>query len=161
MSEPYTRTDKKTSLFGLQVHGPVFFTSAALILIAIVLTLIYRESAAELFSFIQSEVSSATGWFFILSVNIFLVFVLYLAFSKFGRFRLGGEDAKPEFSSLAWFSMLFSAGMGIGLLFWSIAEPVTHFLVPPLEPSDQIMAAQQAMNVTMLHWGFHAWGIYA
>jgi len=57
--------------------------------------------------------------------------------------------------------MLFSAGMGIGLLFWSIAEPVTHFLVPPLEPSDQIMAAQQAMNVTMLHWGFHAWGIYA
>jgi len=66
MSEPYTRTDKKTSLFGLQVHGPVFFTSAALILIAIVLTLIYRESAAELFSFIQSEVSSATGWFFIL-----------------------------------------------------------------------------------------------
>jgi len=97
MSEPYTRTGKKTSLFGLQVHGPVFFTSAALILIAIVLTLIYRESAAELFSFIQSEVSSATGWFFILSVNIFLVFVLYLAFSKFGRFRLGGEDAIRSF----------------------------------------------------------------
>lgn len=161
MSESYTRTDKKTSLFGLQVHGPVFFTSSALILVAIVLTLIYRESASDLFTFIQSEVSSATGWFFILSVNIFLIFVLYLAFSKFGRFRLGGEDAKPEFSLLAWFSMLFSAGMGIGLLFWSIAEPVTHFLVPPLEANGQVEAAQQAMNVTMLHWGFHAWGIYA
>jgi choline/glycine/proline betaine transport protein len=161
MSELYSRTDKKTSLFGLQVHGPVFFTSASLILLSIVLTLLYRDSASELFSVIQTQVSTKTGWFFILSVNVFLVFVVYLAFSKFGRVRLGGDEAKPEFSTLAWFSMLFSAGMGIGLLFWSIAEPVTHYLVPPLAAASDVQAAQQAMNVTMLHWGFHAWAIYA
>lgn len=89
MSELYSRTDKKTSLFGLQVHGPVFFTSASLILLSIVLTLLYRDSASELFSVIQTQVSTKTGWFFILSVNVFLVFVVYLAFSKFGRVRLG------------------------------------------------------------------------
>ncbi len=161
MSELYSRTDKKTSLFGLQVHGPVFFTSASLILLSIVLTLLYRDSASELFSVIQTQVSTKTGWFFILSVNVFLVFVVYLAFSKFGRVRLGGDEAKPEFSTLAWFSMLFSAGMGIGLLFWSIAEPVTHYLVPPLAAASDVQAAQQAMNVTLLHWGFHAWAIYA
>jgi choline/glycine/proline betaine transport protein len=161
MSELYSRTDKKTSLFGLQVHGPVFFTSASLILLSIVLTILYRDSASELFSVIQTQVSTKTGWFFILSVNIFLVFVVYLAFSKFVRVRLGGDEAKPEFSTLAWFSMLFSAGMGIGLLFWSIAEPVTHYLVPPLAAASDVQSAQQAMNVTMLHWGFHAWAIYA
>lgn len=90
MSELYSRTDKKTSLFGLQVHGPVFFTSASLILLSIVLTLLYRDSASELFSVIQTQVSTKTGWFFILSVNVFLVFIVYLAFSKFGRVRLGG-----------------------------------------------------------------------
>ena len=161
MSELYSRTEKKTSLFGLQVHGPVFFTSASLILLSIVLTILYRDSASELFSVIQTQVSTKTGWFFILSVNIFLVFVVYLAFSKFVRVRLGGDEAKPEFSTLAWFSMLFSAGMGIGLLFWSIAEPVTHYLVPPLAAASDVQSAQQAMNVTMLHWGFHAWAIYA
>jgi choline/glycine/proline betaine transport protein len=161
MSELYSRTDKKTSLFGLQVHGPVFFTSASLILLSIVLTILYRDSASELFSVIQTQVSTKTGWFFILSVNIFLVFVVYLALSKFVRVRLGGDEAKPEFSTLAWFSMLFSAGMGIGLLFWSIAEPVTHYLVPPLAAASDVQSAQQAMNVTMLHWGFHAWAIYA
>lgn len=161
MSELYSRTDKKTSLFGLQVHGPVFFTSASLILLSIVLTILYRDSASELFSVIQTQVSTKTGWFFILSVNIFLVFVVYLAFSKFVRVRLGGDEAKPEFSTLAWFSMLFSAGMGIGLLFWSIAEPVTHYLVPPLAAASDVQSDQQAMNVTMLHWGFHAWAIYA
>ncbi|MDC3136801.1 BCCT family transporter [Bacteroidota bacterium] len=161
MSELYSRTDKKTSLFGLQVHGPVFFTSASLILLSIVLTILYRDSASELFSVIQTQVSTKTGWFFILSVNVFLVFVVYLAFSKFVRVRLGGDEAKPEFSTLAWFSMLFSAGMGIGLLFWSIAEPVTHYLVPPLAAALDVQSAQQAMNVTMLHWGFHAWAIYA
>jgi choline/glycine/proline betaine transport protein len=161
MSELYSRTEKKTSLFGLQVHGPVFFTSASLILLSIVLTILYRDSASELFSVIQTQVSTKTGWFFILSVNVFLVFVVYLAFSKFVRVRLGGDEAKPEFSTLAWFSMLFSAGMGIGLLFWSIAEPVTHYLVPPLAAASDVQSAQQAMNVTMLHWGFHAWAIYA
>ncbi len=161
MSELYSRTDKKTSLFGLQVHGPVFFTSASLILLSIVLTISYRDSASELFSVIQTQVSTKTGWFFILSVNVFLVFVVYLAFSKFVRVRLGGDEVKPEFSTLAWFSMLFSAGMGIGLLFWSIAEPVTHYLVSPLAAASDVQSAQQAMNVTMLHWGFHAWAIYA
>ena len=71
------------------------------------------------------------GWFFVLVVNIFLFFTLYIAFSRFGKIRLGGKNAEPEFGTMAWFSMLFSAGMGIGILFWSVAEPIFHFQSPP------------------------------
>jgi choline/glycine/proline betaine transport protein len=101
------------------------------------------------------------GWLFILSVNIFVGFCLYMAFGKFGDIRLGGKEAKPEFSTSSWFAMLFSAGMGIGLLFWSIAEPINHFQTPPMGEPGTPAAARQAMNFTFLHWGFHAWAIYA
>ncbi|MGM0377322.1 MAG: BCCT family transporter, partial [Bacteroidota bacterium] len=99
--------------------------------------------------------------FFILSVNLFLFFMLFIAFSKFGSIRLGGANAKPEFSKGAWFAMLFSAGMGIGILFWSVGEPVSHFISPPSAEGETVEAARQAMQSTFLHWGLHAWGIYA
>ena len=81
--------------------------------------------------------------------------------SRFGQIRLGGADAKPDFSTGAWFAMLFSAGMGIGLMFWSVAEPVMHFESAPLSPESAAGSAQRAMDITFLHWGLHAWGIYA
>lgn len=149
------------SLFGLPVKSSVFWTSTFFLVISIVLTLIFRESTEEIFSVIQDFVASKAGWLYILSVNIFLIFCLYLAFSDFGQIRIGGKEAKPEFSTTSWFAMLFSAGMGIGLLFWSIAEPISHFQSPPLGEPGTVEAAQTAMNVTYLHWGFHAWGIYA
>jgi len=161
MSEKVTRSDEKKSIFGLEVNGPVFFSSIILITIGIALTLIYKESAEEFFSTVQNQVAEYGGWLFVFSVNFFLIFVVYLAFSKFGKIRLGGKDAEPEFKTISWFSMLFSAGMGIGLLFWSVAEPVTHFGAPPNADADTIAAAKQAMNFTFLHWGFHPWAIYA
>ncbi|MFD1096634.1 BCCT family transporter [Salegentibacter chungangensis] len=161
MSEKVTRSDEKKSIFGLEVNGPVFFTSAFIIIVSIVLTLLFEKRAQEIFSSVQETVATNGGWFFILSVNVFLIFMIYLAFSKFGKLRIGGQNAKPEFKTLSWFAMLFSAGMGIGLLFWSIAEPINHFNSPPMAEGGTTAAAREAMNFTFLHWGFHAWAIYA
>src|SRR5690554_2285202 len=149
------------SLFGLPVKGSVFWTSSFILVLGIVMTLLYQERAESAFESIQDTVASNSGWLYILSVNVFLIFCLYLSFSDYGKIRIGGKEAKPEFSTSSWFAMLFSAGMGIGLLFWSIAEPVSHFQNPPLGDAGTVEAAQTAMGVTFLHWGFHAWGIYA
>ena len=154
------RSDTKKSL-GLEVNGPVFWTSIIILIIIISLVLVFREGAENFFNEAQASVTSSMGWLFILSVNIFVIFCLYMAFGKFGHIRLGGKEAKPEFSTSSWFAMLFSAGMGIGLLFWSIAEPINHFQTPPLGEPGTPAAARQAMNFTFLHWGFHAWAIYA
>ncbi|MBV7440748.1 BCCT family transporter [Weeksellaceae bacterium TAE3-ERU29] len=161
MARKIIRSDEKKSIFGLNVNGPVFFSSAILIIISIVLTLSFKKTASEYFDATQSFISNELGWFFILSTNVFVIFMLYIAFSRFGKMRIGGAKAKPEFSTMAWFAMLFSAGMGIGLLFWSIAEPVYHFKNPPLAEGGTVEAAQEAMNFTFLHWGLHAWAIYA
>jgi choline/glycine/proline betaine transport protein len=161
MAKKIIRSDEKKSIFGLDVNGPVFFTSAITIIIIIVLTLMFKEGAQEAFTATQDFVANSAGWFFILSVNIFLIFMIYLAFSKFGQLRIGGPSAKPEFKTLSWFAMLFSAGMGIGLLFWSISEPIYHFLSPPMAEGGTAEAAKEAMKFTFLHWGFHAWAVYA
>ena len=161
MAEKVTRSDEKKSIFGLEVNGPVFFSSTIIIIASIVLTLIYEKKAEKVFENVQNYVANNGGWFFILVVNIFLGFMIYLAFSKFGNLRIGGQNAKPEFKTASWFAMLFSAGMGIGLLFWSIAEPINHFNSPPMAEGGTVEAAREAMSFTFLHWGFHAWAVYA
>jgi len=161
MAKKIIRSDERKSIFGLEVNGPVFFTSAIIIILIITLTLLYKERAEQYFTSVQDFVANKAGWFFILSVNIFLIFMIYLAFSKFGNIRIGGQSAKPEFKTLSWFAMLFSAGMGIGLLFWSISEPIYHFLSPPMAQGETAEAAKEAMKFTFLHWGFHAWAVYA
>ena len=161
MAKKIIRSDEKKSIFGLEVNGPVFFTSAIIVIITITLTLLFKDEAEQHFTEIQAFVANKAGWFFILSVNMFLVFMIYLAFSKYGQIRIGGQTAKPEFKTLSWFAMLFSAGMGIGLLFWSISEPIYHYLSPPMAAGETAEAAKEAMKFTFLHWGFHAWAIYA
>jgi choline/glycine/proline betaine transport protein len=161
MAKKIIRSDEKKSIFGLEVNGPVFFTSAIIVIITITLTLLFKDKTEQHFTEIQAFVANKAGWFFILSVNVFLVFMIYLAFSKFGQIRIGGQTAKPEFKTLSWFAMLFSAGMGIGLLFWSISEPIYHYLSPPMAAGETAEAAKEAMKFTFLHWGFHAWAIYA
>lgn len=143
------------------VDAPVFWPSAIVVVLFIAITLIVGEPMAEVFSKIQNTISDSGGWFFVLAVNFFLVFVLYIAFSKYGEIRLGGRNAKPEFSKGAWFAMLFSAGMGIGILFWSVGEPMNHFINSPISEDQTVEAARVAMELTFLHWGLHAWGIYA
>lgn len=99
------------------------------------------------------------GWFVMLSVSGMLIFCLALAFSRYGNIRLGSDDDRPEFSTSSWIAMLFAAGMGVGLLFWAVAEPLTHFAFAS-QFMDDGLAAQQALLATNFHWGIHAWAIY-
>ena len=115
----------------------------------------------KVFESLQAEITTHAGWFFIITVNILLAVVLYFAFSKYGKLRLGGQNAETEFSLFAWFAMLFSAGMGIGLLFFSVAEPISNYVTPPVEAKNEAEPAHNALVYTYLHWGLHAWAIYA
>lgn len=142
-------------------HSPVFYPSAMIILLFIVLTLVIGKPMEKVFNSVQTTMADQAGWFFVMTVNILVAFALYLAFSKFRFIRIGGTKATPEFSTFAWFSMLFSAGMGIGLLFFSVAEPVFHFTNPPVPGNGAAEVARNAMKYTLLHWGLHAWAIYA
>ncbi|MGD1863882.1 MAG: BCCT family transporter [Phormidesmis sp.] len=157
--------DRNITRYGFDFHPQVFFVSAGLILLFVLVTLVFQEPAEAAFGAVQSFIATAMGWFLILSVSLYLGIAVLLAFSKFGKIRLGGQDAKPDFPTFAWVAMLMSAGMGIGLMFWSVAEPIFHFQDPPaligtIEPSSSA-AAQQALGITFFHWGLHAWGIYA
>jgi choline/glycine/proline betaine transport protein len=150
-------------VWGLELHPTVFFVSAGLIFLFVAATITGHESAESVFAAVQGFIAHGFGWFYILTVDILFVFSLFLLLGPFGKIRLGGRDARPDFSLWSWFAMLFSAGMGIGLLFWSVAEPLSHFAVPPrgdVEPAG-VDAAKEAMLFTYFHWGFHAWAIYA
>jgi glycine betaine transporter len=110
-------------------------------------------------SWIVDQYFRSRGWFLMVSVTGMLVFCVALAFSRFGAIRLGADDDRPEFSTPSWIAMLFAAGMGVGLLFWAVAEPLTHFgFAQAYMPASQ--AAQQALVTTIFHWGIHAWAIY-
>lgn len=143
------------------IHGPVFWPSVFLIAALIIGTLIAGDAAEEVFNTARINITDWAKWLFVAAVNIFIGFSLYFAFSKYGSIRLGGENAEPEFSTPAWFAMLFSAGMGIGLMFFAVAEPMWHLLYPPHSEVGSIASMRDAMGVTFLHWGLHAWAIYA
>jgi choline/glycine/proline betaine transport protein len=144
----------------LDVHPQVFFVSSGLILLFVVLTLFFAAGLDELFATLQAGISRYAGWFFVATLNVVLIFVVSLLLGRFGSIRIGGEGAVPEFSTLAWYSMLFSAGMGIGLLFYGVAEPMFHFAELPLAEPGTPEAARLAMDFTFLHWGLHPWALY-
>lgn len=158
-----TRIQNWRRVWGLEIHPTVFFVSAGLILSVVGLTLLRHDDAEVVFGGIQKFIAHNFGWFYILSVDLFLIFVLFLLVSPFGKIRLGGREARPDYSLWSWFAMLFSAGMGIGLLFWSVAEPLSHFALPPRGDvaAQGVEAAKEAMLFTFFHWGIHAWAIYA
>lgn len=132
-----------------------------MIFLFVAATLIFIQRANEAFSTAQTVIAEKAGWFYVLSVNVFLGFAVYLVFSRYGALRIGGQDARPEFTYRSWLAMLFSAGMGIGLVFYSVAEPVSHFIAPPKGTPETVSAAKLAMSLTFLHWGLHCWAIYA
>lgn len=139
---------------------PVFMPAVALILILVALTVANPDQAGEIFSSSLAYVTRNFGWFYMLSVAIFLVFIVLVATSKWGNIKLGPDHAEPQYSFLSWFAMLFSAGYGIALLFFGVAEPVLHYAMPPQGAAETIDAAKQAMQITFFHWGFHIWAIY-
>lgn len=144
----------------MQVNTPVFFISAVLILAFVLFSAIFPAEAGRVFDMLQARIVRDFGWFYILSVAIFLMFVIFLMLSRYGDVKLGPDDSEPEYSYLSWFAMLFSAGMGIGLLFFGVAEPIQHYAKPPVGAGSTIEAAKEALVLTFFHWGLHAWAIY-
>jgi len=122
--------------------------------------LVWPESIARAAAALTGAAFSSLDWFFMASVTAFLVFALWLAFSRYGRLKLGKPGDEPEFSTSSWLAMLFAAGMGVGLLFWGVAEPMSHYSAPPTADPATAEAARQAMVITNFHWGLHAWAIY-
>lgn len=151
--------------FGLDLHAPVFPITAILVIAFVIGTLMFPGPAKELLDGAKWDIIATFDWFFLISANIFVVVSLALIFMPVGKIRLGGMDAKPEFSTLSWFAMLFAAGMGIGLMFWAVAEPVAYYTgwyeTPFNVEANSAEAANLAMGATMYHWGLHPWAIYA
>lgn len=148
---------------GLDINLPVFVFSAILVVAFVVGTLVNIDQAAEAFLDWRVWITTKFDWLFMIASNFFVVFCLVIAFSKLGRVRLGGIDATAKYSYPAWLAMLFAAGVGIGLMFFGVLEPVTHMVNPPLgiNPSDTEAARAAGMSASIAHWGLHAWAIYA
>ncbi|MFB9055791.1 BCCT family transporter [Mariniflexile ostreae] len=162
MSIKVTRKESTSTFLGLVINKTVFFSAIAVVIFSIGFTLIFEKEAERYFAIAQDFVSAHGGWIYTLAANLFIIFCLYMAFGKFGGIRIGGEKAKPEFSLWAWFAMLFSAGIGNGLVLFSIADPVRDFLNPPrLAGEDPALIAQEAINFSFLHHGIHGWAIYS
>jgi len=143
-----------------RVNKPVFITSGILIVGFIIFGSLFTETAAALFSFLQDFIAEKFRWLFIILFNVALVFCIYLAASRYGDIRLGKQTERPQYTLFSWIGMLFSAGIGIGLVYWGTAEPLYHFMAPPVGEGQTVEAAKQAMNLSFLHWGLHAWAIY-
>ncbi|MFI3014268.1 BCCT family transporter [Klebsiella aerogenes] len=144
-----------------QINKAVFFTSTVLIFLLVAFAAIFPDIAEKHFRQLQQDIFTNASWFYILAVALILLSVTFLGLSRYGDIKLGPDHAEPDFSYHSWFAMLFSAGMGIGLMFFGVAEPVMHYLSPPVGIPETIEAAKQAMRLTFFHWGLHAWAIYA
>jgi betaine/carnitine transporter, BCCT family len=164
--------------FGLDIHNPVFVISGLSIIVFVLLTLAFQTEATDFFGWLRPFLTSQFDWFFLLSANLFVLFGFFLVVTPFGSVRLGGADAKPEYSYLGWFAMLFAAGMGIGLMFFGVSEPLSHYASSmggtameggvrsdwaPLGAAagDADAARNLGMAATIFHWGLHPWAIYA
>ncbi|SEM72422.1 BCCT family transporter [Palleronia pelagia] len=144
-----------------RVNRSVFVASAVLILGFIVFGALFNDLAKSIFTGAQTVLASNLGWLLIIEVNLLLIFVIFLALGPFGDIRLGKMDEAPEYGLLSWTAMLFSAGIGIGLIYWGVAEPMFHYFSPPMGEAETVESAKQAMTLSFMHWGFHAWAIYA
>jgi len=171
----YAEGERNLRFFGFDVHGPVFFASAALLLAIVAWVIAYPASATEFFAEALAFVTTRAGALMGSLGNLFVLFCLFLIVSPYGSVRLGGPQARPEFSNLSWFAMLFAAGMGIGMVFYSVAEPISHFsssmaattpeaaAAAPLggAAGDAQASARLAMSATIFHWTLHPWSIFA
>lgn len=158
VSEPAAQTPRPSqrSTMSLPVVIPALLVLAALLLACV----LAPEAADRLFSGAQRWVVASFDWFYVMALSAFLLFLVVLAASRYGDIRLGPDDAKPEFSFVSWSSMLFAAGMGIGLMYFGVGEPLQHFLNPATQEPGTPAAAREAMEATFFHWGFHAWAVY-
>ncbi|GAD22454.1 BCCT family transporter [Acidovorax sp. MR-S7] len=144
----------------LTFAAPVVVPSLVVLGLLLVGCGLFPQQADRFFSGMQAWVVGHFDWFYSVAVTLFLAFLVLVAASRFGDIRLGPDDAKPEFSFLSWTAMLFAAGMGIGLMYFGVGEPLQHYLKPPTALPDTPDAAREALQSTFFHWGFHAWAVY-
>jgi BCCT family betaine/carnitine transporter len=163
------------TIFGLDIHNPVFFVSGGIIVLFVFIAAIFQGPASEFLGWLRPAATDTFDWFLVIAGNIFVLFCLVLIVSPFGSIRLGGRDAVPDFSYTGWFAMLFAAGMGIGLMFYGVSEPVSHFTASfaddagtagswaPLggAAGDAEAARRLGMAATIYHWALHPWAMYA
>jgi betaine/carnitine transporter, BCCT family len=164
--------------FGLDIHNPVFMISGLSIIAFVFVTLMFQEDATAFFGWLRPFLTSTFDWFFLAAANIFVLFCVLLMVTPLGRIRLGGDDATPDYSYMGWLAMLFAAGMGIGLMFFGVSEPMSHFASSmggtaveagartdwaPLgaAANDVVAARDLGMAATIFHWALHPWAIYA
>lgn len=165
--------------FGLDIHNPVFLISGISVVAFVIITLMFQVQAAEFFKWLRPAVTSTFDWFLLSSANFFVIFAFFLAITPLGRIRLGGQDATPDYGYMGWFAMLFAAGMGIGLMFFGVSEPMSHFgssmggvvvgdngvrtdWAPLAAAVGDVEGSRNlAMAATIFHWGLHPWAIYA
>lgn len=138
----------------------VFWIAVAIVIAAVIYGAVAPQSFERITANMQAFFTSAFGWYYLILVSIIVLFCLFLIFSPVGIIKLGKPDEEPDFTRTSWFAMLFSAGMGIGLVFWGAAEPVSHFITPLLTEGGSNDAYKEAMRYTFFHWGIHAWAIY-
>jgi choline/glycine/proline betaine transport protein len=150
----------KTSPFA-NVKRNVFLSTVAIIALFLVLILFDPSGFERLTKHLNQWIIDSFSWFYVLAVAFFLILLIFIAISDMGKIKLGPEHSSPEYSKGSWFAMLFTAGMGIGLMFFGVAEPVMHYVSPPTGEGETLASAQQAMRITFFHWGLHAWAIYA
>jgi choline/glycine/proline betaine transport protein len=144
-----------------KINPPVFVASLLTTTFFALFAAVFPEISTQYFGQLQSFLVSKVSWLYVLSVAIFLLFIIFIMVSRLGDIKLGLDHDAPAYTNLSWFSMLFSAGMGIGLMFFGVAEPVMHYMSPPMGDAATVAAAKEAMRITFFHWGLHAWGIYA
>ncbi len=154
------KADKPVMTSKDTINRPVFFSSLLITLVTVIYSVLQPEGSAELFQSMQSWITGNVSWLYVLGVASFLIFIFSIMVSRLGDIKLGPDHSEPDYSNKSWFAMLFSAGMGIGLMFFGVAEPVMHYLAPPVGTPESINAAEQALRITFFHWGLHAWGIY-
>lgn len=146
--------------FNPGLNTVVFYGSAVIASLIVFFSLIWPEVASSTFNSVQKGITDFGSWYYILMGGVIFLICIYLSLSRYGDIKLGPDHAKPEYSRTTWFAMLFSAGLGIALVFYGVAEPVMHFLSPPNMEGGTREAAKEALNITIFHWGFHAWAIY-
>jgi len=164
--------------FGLDIHNPVFMISGLSIIAFVLITLMFQQGATDFFGWLRPFLTSTFDWFFLSAANIFVILCIVLMITPLGKIRLGGDAAKPDYGYRGWFAMLFAAGMGIGLMFFGVSEPMSHFASSmggtaaeagartdwaPLGAAagDVVAARNLGMAATIFHWGLHPWAIYA
>ncbi|MFP4424288.1 MAG: BCCT family transporter [Candidatus Woesearchaeota archaeon] len=143
-----------------EINPPVFYTSAGLIIFFVLLGIFFTEWFEKTVIVLNDTITTYFGWYLTLTVSLFVIFSLFLMFGRYKNTRLGPDYSTPEYSFFSWMAMLFSCGMGIGLLFYGVAEPMLHYATPPIGEPGTVEAAKTAMHFSFLHWGIHAWATY-